>query len=362
MIAAVEPFEYWRFPSGQIPGKESTVNRRFEMYDDWQIVQSSAPLATATARKTERVPATVGIFLETEPWRLDANLESLRDDLTAGVELLLVEGPDAAMRQTLADQRRTAAPKDPSAVFYPPLVSCIMPTRGRREWVLRSVKYFERQDYPERELIILDDGDEDLSGQLPRSPQVRYLRQRQRCSIGAKRNLGAAEARGRILAHWDDDDGYAPGRLSAQVAPLVAGEAEITALTAGIFFDLNRWRFWRVTPELHRRLFLRDVHGGTLVYLRRVLKLARYPDRSLAEDAVFLRCATRRGARLARLDNDGLFVYLRHDTNSWSFRCGHHLDPLGWREVAEPRLPPEDRAFYAARSPAAATSATPTPR
>jgi GT2 family glycosyltransferase len=41
-----------------------------------------------------------------------------------------------------------------------PLVSCIMVTRNRPEFVLQSIRYFERQDYANRELIIVDDGDE----------------------------------------------------------------------------------------------------------------------------------------------------------------------------------------------------------
>ncbi len=45
-------------------------------------------------------------------------------------------------------------------------------------------------------------------------PGVRYLQLPQRASIGAKRNLACAEARGELIAHWDDDDWYAPARLS----------------------------------------------------------------------------------------------------------------------------------------------------
>lgn len=36
------------------------------------------------------------------------------------------------------------------------LVSCIMPTYNRRAPVPRAIRYFLRQDYPKRELILLD--------------------------------------------------------------------------------------------------------------------------------------------------------------------------------------------------------------
>jgi O-antigen biosynthesis protein len=239
-----------------------------------------------------------------------------------------------------------------------PLVSCIMPTRNRGDYVLQSVRTFQRQDYPALELIIVDDDTQDLAASLPGDPRIRYVRTPPGLSIGAKRNRACKLARGEIIAQWDDDDWYDERRLSVQVAPLLAGEADVTGLEAGVFFELERWTFWRCTPELHRRLFVGDVHGGTLVFSKRLWQLAGgYPDRSLAEDAALLRQMQRRGARLLKLANDDLFVYLRHATNAWSFTCGKYLDPAGWLPAAEPPLPAEDREFYARRArlqPAAA--------
>ncbi|MCB8983609.1 MAG: glycosyltransferase [Ardenticatenaceae bacterium] len=232
-----------------------------------------------------------------------------------------------------------------------PLITCMMPTRDRPDFALQAVDYFLRQDYPERELIIVDDSLEDWQARLPDDPRLRFVRVPPGKSIGEKRNLACKMARGDIIAHWDDDDWYAPGRLSAQAAPLLSGAADICGLTGSVFFELDRWRFWTCTRPLHQRLFVENVHGGTLVYRRRVWqRLAQYPHRSLAEDAMFLRLAVQRGARLHRLPNDGLFLYLRHGENSWRFPCGRYLDPAGWREMAEPALPPTDRAFYAAQS------------
>jgi glycosyltransferase involved in cell wall biosynthesis len=237
-----------------------------------------------------------------------------------------------------------------------PLVSCIMPTRGRPDFVRQSVMYFARQDYPERELIIVDEAAPGASQaacalpayELPDTGMpVRYLLAPAGESIGDKRNRAIAQARGSFIAQWDDDDWYAPNRLSAQMAPLLARQADITGLKAGIFFDLPRWAFWTCTPALHRRLFFGDVHGGTLVYRKAIWEQGvRYPNRSIAEDAMFLREAMRRGARLLALANDGLYVYLRHESNSWAFECGRYLDPAGWQRAGEPPLPASDLAFY----------------
>lgn len=241
----------------------------------------------------------------------------------------------------------------------PPMVSCIMPTRNRPEYVLQSVRYFQRQNYPERELIIIDDGAPGLAEQMPDDPRIRYQHHSQQRSIGAKRNHACALASGEYIAHWDDDDWYSPDRLSAQVAPLANGRADITALLTAEVFDLGTWSFWRCSPDLHRRMFIEDVHGGTLVYRRQIWeRTARYPDRSLAEDAALLRQAIRYGARLQRVDGERLFIYLRHGSNSWSFRCGAPEDG-GWLPAAEPAQLAPDRAFYQARAQASAAGPTP---
>ncbi|MGH7057123.1 MAG: glycosyltransferase family 2 protein [Acetobacteraceae bacterium] len=229
-----------------------------------------------------------------------------------------------------------------------------MPTYQRPEFALQAVQYFLRQDYPERELLILDDGAEGILPRLPKDERIRYIRL-PRLAIGSKRNIGCSLAAGEIIAQWDDDDWYGPGRLSAQVRPLLEGRAEITGLMGTQVFDLGGWQAWVCTPRLHRRMYRHDVHGGTLVYLRWCWeKYARYPDRSLAEDARFLTRAVRAGARLVRIEGAQLFIYVRHGANTWSFRCGRFLDPGGWQSAPGVPMPFQDHAFYAAAADALA--------
>ena len=77
-----------------------------------------------------------------------------------------------------------------------PLVSCIMPTHGRRRFVPLAVRYYLRQDYPHLELIVVDDGPDPIADVIPDDPRIRYVRLDRRLSVGAKRNRAIAEARG----------------------------------------------------------------------------------------------------------------------------------------------------------------------
>jgi hypothetical protein len=117
--------------------------------------------------------------------------------------------------------------------------------------------------------------------------------------------------------------------------------------------SLDDARFWTCSPELHARMFAQGVVSGTIAFWRRLwLGGLRFPDTSLAEDAAFLQALLRHGARLERLENPGVFIYLRHGANSWRFTPGSYLDAAGWRPAELPDyLPEADRLFYGLRSP-----------
>ena len=234
-----------------------------------------------------------------------------------------------------------------------PLVSCIMPTYNRRHFVPQAIKYFLRQDYPNRELIIVDDGTDVIADLIPEDSRIRYIQRPKKQSIGAKRNLACETANGEIIVFWDDDDWYAASRISYQVEPLLAGTADVTGLDRGLLLCLPTKQFWACTPELHARMFVHAVIGGTLTFWKKFWHQGlRFRNLSLAEDAAFLKALIGRGARLEKLSNTDVFVYLRHDTNSWRFTPGNFLGRKGWQQVELPSfIPKSDLEFYVGERP-----------
>jgi len=251
--------------------------------------------------------------------------------------------PSTAIRALLGDDRYLyCSPHTPPHGREWPLVSCIMPTYNRRPFVRLALQHFLAQDYPNKELVIVDDSDDPIGDLVCDRPGVRYLHQPARASIGAKRNLACHHAQGEIIAHWDDDDWYAADRLRYQVAPIVAAEADITGLENAFVLALPQGEFWTTEPQLHERMFVGNVHGGTLVYRKEMLRQGlRYPETNLAEDAWLLQSAVSRGRRLLRLSNPGVFVYVRHDSNAWrEMAPGRFLNPTGWKRIAPPASMP----------------------
>jgi glycosyltransferase involved in cell wall biosynthesis len=250
----------------------------------------------------------------------------------------------------------------PAASSPPPLVSCIMPTHDRRAFVPLALWGFARQDYPNRELLIIDDGTDPVGDLADGQPGVRYIRITRRLSIGDKRNLACREARGEVVAHWDDDDWYAPDRLRHQAGPILGDEADLTGLENTYTLYLPSGEFWKAPPQVHRQMFYAGVHGGSIVFRRSILdRIVRYPSVNLAEDAALIHQALHAGRRLMRQENPGVYAYVRHGRNTWRFEGGETPAAAGWERIPPPRTFAEDdlAAYRAAASATARQTITP---
>jgi len=222
-----------------------------------------------------------------------------------------------------------------------------MPTYNRRLFVPQAIQYFLRQDYPRKELVIVDDGSDSVADLIPAHTSIRYIRLDHKVSIGVKRNMAVEQSKGEIIVHWDDDDWYAANRISYQIEPLLAKQAEICGLETGFIYDMLEDTFWSCEAHLHAIMFYADIHGGSILYTRELWdKYAKYPDTSLAEDAHFLRAVSQK-ARIAKLPNRHVFIYLRHHSNAWEFICGTFINPSAWKRIPPPVfLTQGDRQFY----------------
>lgn len=147
------------------------------------------------------------------------------------------------------------------------LVSCVMPTYGRREWVPLALRCWQEQTYPRRELIVVDDGPEpcgDLVESL-RDSRIRYTHLHGRSSIGQKLNYGIRLARGEIVALWADDDYHAPWRLTYQVKELLESGAAMCGCDSIHYWDTEHGEMWRYDYVPLRRTNAYVV-GGTMLF------------------------------------------------------------------------------------------------
>jgi Methyltransferase domain/Glycosyl transferase family 2 len=231
-------------------------------------------------------------------------------------------------RSLMVVQKTAAAPQ---IVRTParPLVSCVLPTFDRPAFAAHAVELFLRQDHEPRELIVVDDGTQSVAPLLPSDERIRHLRVDGRRTIGAKRNLGCAAARGELLANWDDDDWMSPRRLSVQVDALTRTDAEVCGLNRILYYEPATDRAWRYVYPWDSAKWASD---GTLLYTRAFWSGNPFPDTSGGIDLRFLRAG--RVRKLVPLDDESVYVGMIHPANT----SRKHTRQSVWRPIPSERI------------------------
>lgn len=101
------------------------------------------------------------------------------------------------------------------------LVSVVIPAYNAERFLADAIRSVQAQDHEPVEIIVVDDGSTDGTGEVARSLGVRCVRQAN-SGHAAARNSGVALAQGELVAFLDADDTWEPRKLSRQVACLAA--------------------------------------------------------------------------------------------------------------------------------------------
>ena len=160
------------------------------------------------------------------------------------------------------------------------LVSALMPTANRRALAPLALGSFAAQDWPEKELIVVDDGEDSIWDLCSQIDGVRYIRLIGRSTIGAKLNLAAVLAGGKILVRWDDDDWSAQGRLRDQAERLERSGKSVTGYHSLLF--------WTGKEATRCRNGTQVSHGTALCFRRTYWQAHHFPDSSVREDLQFI--------------------------------------------------------------------------
>jgi len=161
-----------------------------------------------------------------------------------------------------------------------PAVSVILPTFNRREYLAASVESVLGQTYRDFELIVIDDGSTDGTGEMVESrwPSIRYFPQAN-AGVAAARNRGLDEARGRLIAFADADDLWHHGKLARQVG-LLADNAKIDVVcTAKRVIDHGGHVSGRQWKRLHAGRVTEALFGHVFVTMPSVVVRRELVDR-----------------------------------------------------------------------------------
>ena len=103
-----------------------------------------------------------------------------------------------------------------------PLISVMIGVYNGAPYLAEAIGSVQAQTYRPYELIVVDDGSDDGSGEVAQSfDEIRYIRQ-ERGGNGAARNRAVEDATGDFFAFLDADDRFVPAKLERQMATLQA--------------------------------------------------------------------------------------------------------------------------------------------
>src|SRR5664279_4842464 len=103
-----------------------------------------------------------------------------------------------------------------------PLVSIIIPCHNAAPWLAETLESALAQSWPEKEVILIDDGSTDTSLAIAQRYQARGLQilTQPKRGAAAARNQGWRESRGDYLQFLDADDLLAPDKIAVQLSRL----------------------------------------------------------------------------------------------------------------------------------------------
>jgi glycosyltransferase involved in cell wall biosynthesis len=129
-----------------------------------------------------------------------------------------------------------------------PTVSVVIPTRNRCKRLLRTLQSALSQRAVDFEIVVVDDGSQDDTYETVTrldEPRVRVVRHESPKGESGARNRGIVDARGDWIAFLDDDDFWAPDKLSCQLE---------------VVLDMRRE--WAYTGDVVVDSELRILHGA----------------------------------------------------------------------------------------------------
>ncbi len=199
-----------------------------------------------------------------------------------------------------------------------PAISVLLPVHDAGPYLAASLASLWRQTFPDFEVVAVDDGSSDGSGEAleraaRREPRLRVVR-RPHAGLPAALNLALARARGRLIARHDADDLSHRRRFELQHAHLathaavgVLGSRVRVFPASSAWVGMRRWVAWHNTLLTHQAM-AREVlvdsplaHGTAMIRRRALERVGGWAERDWPEDVDLWLRLLDQGVRFAKL-------------------------------------------------------------
>ena len=183
------------------------------------------------------------------------------------------------------------------------LVSVIIPVYNIHRFLAESLESVVNQTYHNLEIIVVDDGSTDGSGEIcdefaAKDSRIRVIHQENKGLSGA-RNVGLDIMTGEVVAFLDSDDAFHPEMIQRMVATMINGKSDVVVCryAAGRLngkMPIPKILLPMCSPIIYKQKdALRALLSGKIdwyawnkVYRRACFDTIRYPEGQVYEDIV----------------------------------------------------------------------------
>jgi glycosyltransferase involved in cell wall biosynthesis len=147
-----------------------------------------------------------------------------------------------------------------------PFVTVIIPTYNGTKTLDIAIHSISIQDYPNKEIIVVDDGSTEDIKKIVNHYHVKYFRQKNQ-GPGSARNLGIKHAKGDYIIFGDDDQKFPKNYVSS----IVSGFIRYNVAAVGCYVkpnnNISKWNIfskleiWR-SKRLHKKILNIEKIGG----------------------------------------------------------------------------------------------------
>jgi len=149
----------------------------------------------------------------------------------SGVTYSSIKDPDKQLSFVMSKGRREFLRKwcrslKKADISEKPLISIIMPTKDRPNLIINAIRSVINQSYSNWELIIINDGGEDISKLVSsfNDSKINYVNLDKNFGKSHANNVGIERSKGGVIAYLDDDDVWYPNHLEVCIRELMRFE------------------------------------------------------------------------------------------------------------------------------------------
>ena len=166
------------------------------------------------------------------------------------------------------------------------MVSIIMPAYNSEKYIKKAIISVCRQNYPDWELIVIDDCSTDSTADIVKKlaesdSRIHYMKNPRNSGVAKSRNRGIAYASGEWIAFLDSDDCWRSDKLSRQMDCALKNHAQFI-FSGSVFMDQfgKKLQYYLKVPKRvsYRQLLKQNIISCSSVLIKKEL-LRQYPMR-----------------------------------------------------------------------------------